>query len=112
MTSPKTHSLTILDKVQDFLQQDIPTDKKSLHSQLNTISKLRLSLVNYNAEAKVQFLKSQEKYRHPKDKNYTDWDRKIMLNDLIATEQKDYELSLSLLELLSDRRSDLIKLFS
>lgn len=102
---------TILDEIEDFLQRPLITDKTKLSGELSVISELRLKLVDFQVSAHVQVLQETARYRRPVEKGLTDFDRRILLNDLIADTQAIYERSEALSELLSDRRADLLALY-
>lgn len=83
---------TILQQTLDFLQQPIPKNNKEILIYIDELQTVILRVIEEKAEARnVQFHLS-DKYRHPKDKRYTDFDREIMLNDLIADQVKEVEL--------------------
>lgn len=102
---------TILDKTRDFLQRDIPDAKDKILSTLDELQKIELELVEYKCNARRKFYTEQERLRHPQEKGITDFDRRIMLNDMTADTQHDYELSEELSVLLSERRKLLVLVY-
>lgn len=102
---------TILAEIQDFLQTPLELDNKKIPSELRTVSDLRAKLATFTTDAHRTWLLAQARMRRPQEKGLTDFDRRIMTNELTVDEQHTYELALSLSELLSDRRSDLLSLY-
>lgn len=71
--------------------------------------KVRPRLLGLRVEYYTKLCKAREQYRHPKDKELTDFDRKTMLEASVAEIQADYELVRGLEELVGER-VDLLKL--
>lgn len=98
---------TILEKVRDFLNLPFPELQGNTMQELETIAKLRNELVAYRTTAHADLFHAQQRFRTPQEKGLTDFDRRILLNDMIAEEQTNYEYACDLLQLLEDRRQDI-----
>jgi len=98
---------TIIDKVSDFLQQSLPDTKPKELTFKDDIIKLRLEVLRLQVDARAVLVLQRERNRHPKDKNYTDLDRGIMLESAVAEYQKEYDTLHGLSDLLSSRSLDL-----
>lgn len=66
-------------------------------------------LLKMRVERFKTLVQKREQYRHPKDKEYTDFDRKTMLEAQVADVQADYELVKGLEDLVMER-VELIKI--
>lgn len=100
----------IIRRVGGVLREPLPLDQADLYIHLNTLDALRYDL----AEASVDWHRLLEEKKnqmlHPKDKDLTDMDRKVMLDASVAVISRDYEF-LSKLEELVKERIELGKLF-
>ena len=70
---------------------------------------LRPGILLARVSAYQTLCKAREQYRHPKDKDLTDFDRKTMLEASVADIQAHYEAAKGLEELVAER-IDLLKL--
>lgn len=98
---------TILEEVRVFLDLPLPPLNGSIMHELEQISKLRNKLVHERTIAHIDLFHAQERFRRPQEKGLTDFDRRILLNDMIAEEQSNYEYLCDLIHLLEDRRQDI-----
>lgn len=93
----------IVEKLRPLLSQPIPLSSGSLRHHLQTLESLRYAL----AEARVDSLQSlQEKRRQalwPKDREFTELDRKTRLEGDVAVYEKNYQFLLQLEEIVRDR---------
>jgi len=83
---------TILQETLDFLQKPLPEQKTELLVTLDQLQRLILTLIEEKSEARRVQFHLGDQYRHPKDKRYTDFDREIMLNDMLADTGKNLEM--------------------
>jgi hypothetical protein len=81
----------------------------NLISHATMLEALREPLLSLRVEAFKELCKKREQYRHPKDKEYTDFDRQTMLAAAVADVQAEYELVAGLEKLVAERL-ELIKL--
>lgn len=86
--------------VETMLQRELP---------VADFDKVRPRLLSMRVELYKKLCKAREQYRHPKDKELTDFDRKTMLEASVAEIQADYE-TVRGLETLVGERVDLLKL--
>lgn len=68
--------------------------------ELNT---LREPLLRLRTDKYVELTQAREKCRHPKDKELTDWDRRVMNDAMVAELQAEYDYLLGLEELVKER---------
>lgn len=89
--------MTDLELIQDHLN-DWPDKIKTmaLNRYLEPLLKLR-------TDKYVELTQAREKVRHPKDKDLTDWDRKVMNDAMVAELQAEYDYLLGLEELVKER---------
>lgn len=78
-------------------------DKEALKLDLVDLDAVRMKL----SEARVDWLKllheKESQMLHPKDKDLTEMDRKVMLNASVAVIKRDYEFLVSLEKLVEER---------
>lgn len=96
-----------LQQVRDLLNEDWRS--RSLQVQAFNLEAVREPLMSLRIERYKDLCVKREQYRHPKDKNLTDLDRKTMLEAAVADAVADYETVRGLEELVKER-VDLIKL--
>lgn len=64
---------------------------------------VREPLLKLRVDKYVGLTQAREKVRHPKDKDLTDWDRKVMNDAMVAELQAEYDYLLGLEELVKER---------
>lgn len=64
---------------------------------------LHAVLLEDRVAAYTRLCKAREQYRHPKDKEYTDFDRKTMLDAHTADIQAEYELAAGQENIVAER---------
>ena len=96
-----------VDKDEQFLI-DVERALMADHDAM-TLEKLRPGLLALRMSLYAKLCKAREQYRHPKDKDLTDFDRKTMLEASVADIQAHYEAAKGLEELVAER-IDLLKL--
>lgn len=92
-------------------EEFIMTIENALKSKVDAEKLIQFQprLLRLRVEHHTKLCKAREQYRHPKDKELTDFDRKMMLEASVAELQADYELAKGLEELAAER-VDLLKL--
>lgn len=75
-----------------LLREKIPENTALLTAMLREAEACYISTVEARIKAQAQLHTERERLRHPKDKEYTDWDRKIMLDAGTSELQATYEL--------------------
>ena len=104
---------TIIDEIYDLLKNNLPIDNiQEVKIELSNISVLRPKLLKELVLAHNEVFLATAKFRRPVEKGLTDFDRRILLNELLTDTQSKYETLLGLSELLSDRRQDLLVLIN
>lgn len=85
----------------EFIEQalSIAIDKDSIL----ILESLRPDLLKLRTDKYVELTNAREKCRHPKDKDLTDWDRRVMNDSMVATLQAEYDYLLGLEELVKER---------
>lgn len=91
-----------------YLRVTMPDAKAKLKEHLRVIEAVRYELAETRADWGKMLAEKKSQYLHPKDKEFTEMDRKIMLNAQLADIERDYEF-LCTIELLVKERIDLGK---
>lgn len=97
----------IIQRVSSFLEQEIPIDVPGQETALTASESLRLPLLQARVQAQIDLHKKRAQYLHPKDRDFTNLDREIMLNANTTTELEYFELLTGLEGLLKDRHATL-----
>lgn len=92
-----SNTMTDLEQIVDLLAVT-PEPKVSL-----VLERLREPLLRLRTDKYVELTKAREKCRHPKDKDLTDWDRKVMNDAMVAELQAEYDYLLGLELLVKER---------
>lgn len=79
------------DAVKSLLGQAIPKDHDGMETALRAAEMRYISILSARVAAQAELQTMRLQYRHPKDKEYTDWDRKIMLDAHTSEAQAKYE---------------------
>jgi hypothetical protein len=87
----------IVTLVEDKLRDEIG------RSTCSDLEQLRTPLLRLRTDKYVELTKAREKCRHPKDKDLTDWDRKVMNDAMVAELQAEYDYLLGLEILVKER---------
>ena len=82
---------------------------KSYEQHVQALEVLREPLLNLRIVRYKELCEKREQFRHPKDKDLTDFDRKTMLEAAVADVQAEYELAAGLEKLVAER-VELIKI--
>lgn len=101
---------SILPKCEDLLKSLLPTSKDKIIRALQSVELLRPELLGEVISARSAVLLDTAKFRRPAEKGLTDYDRRILTNELLADTQSRYETLAGIFELLSERREDLLAL--
>lgn len=78
-------------RVLDLLNVTLPNDVNGLKSALRDVEVCYIGIVTARVQAHADLCNMRERYRHPKDKELTDMDRKTMLEAHTAEEQARFE---------------------
>lgn len=89
--------MTDLEQIVDLLAVT-PEPKVSL-----VLERLREPLLKLRVDKYVELTQAREKVRHPKDKDLTDWDRRVMNDAMVAELQAEYDYLLGLELLVKER---------
>lgn len=84
--------------VKTYLNSDL--EPKAV---VEALLKLREPLLTTRCRLYKELLKAREQYRHPKDKEFTDFDRTTMLEAQVAELQEQYELAKGFENLVKER---------
>lgn len=99
----------IIGDVKGFLSDTVPTTRHTQITVLAYVETYREPLLSLRVEAYKELCKKREQYRHPKDKEYTDFDRQTMLSAAVADVEAEYQLVKGLEDLVRER-VELIKI--
>ena len=89
--------MTDLERIQEHLR-DWDDNIKT-----RALETLREPLLRLRTDKYVELTKAREKCRHPKDKDLTDWDRKVMNDAMVAELQAEYDYLVGLEILVKER---------
>lgn len=89
--------MSTLKAVQGVLE-DVPGEY-----QIKGLLGIREPLLKLRVDKYVELTQAREKCRHPKDKELTDWDRRVMNDAMVAELQAEYDYLLGLEELVKER---------
>ena len=99
-------------RVLALLSEALPKDTQGLMVVLCEAEACFIGIVTARLEAQSKLHSERLRLRHPKDKEYTDWDRKIMLDANTAAEQAEYDLFVAMEKALEQRISIIQTLLS
>lgn len=94
---------TLIAEIRTVLSKDLPTQPFTIKSELSACMKLSEPLLSARVTAQTILAEKGFQFRRPKDKEYTDFDRKIMLEGDLAPFMANYELLTGLETLLGER---------
>lgn len=86
-----------VERIIDILNE--PSDKQEVY----ILEHQREQLLKARTDKYVELTTAREKCRHPKDKDLTDWDRKVMNDAMVAELQAEYDYLLGLEILVKER---------
>lgn len=86
-----------LERIVNILNE--PSDKQEIY----VLEHNREPLLKLRTDKYVELTNAREKCRHPKDKDLTDWDRRVMNDSMVAELQAEYDYLLGLEELVKER---------
>lgn len=86
-----------LERIVNILNE--PSDKQEIY----VLEHNREPLLKLRTDKYVELTNAREKCRHPKDKDLTDWDRRVMNDSMVATLQAEYDYLVGLEELVKER---------
>lgn len=86
-----------LERIEELLIETTPPN------MVVELEALRQPLLKLRTDKYVELTNAREKCRHPKDKDLTDWDRRVMNDSMVATLQAEYDYLLGLEELVKER---------
>lgn len=100
----------IIKRVGIYLSNAMPDGKDKLVAHLRGLEATRYKLAEATADWLQLLHEKKNQMLHPKDKELTEMDRRVMLNASIAIIERDYEF-LCKLDVLVKDRIELGKLF-
>jgi hypothetical protein len=86
-----------LERIEELLIETTPPN------MIVELEALRQPLLRLRTDKYVELTNAREKCRHPKDKDLTDWDRRVMNDAMVATLQAEYDYLAGLEELVKER---------
>lgn len=91
-------------RINPLLQDPLSTTSiETLAAQLASIEAVRYELSYKRCEWLEMLLRERDRARMPKDKEYTDFDRKTMLEANTSVIEQDYQFLVSLEEIVKER---------
>ena len=95
--------IELFTKVGDAMREPLDYENSSnLMAQLSTAQSIRFELSNARCKWYRKLVEARERVRMPKDKEYTDLDRKTMLEASTARIEEDYRFLLALEDIISN----------
>ena len=98
-----TTPTSIISSVGDLLRKRLPSEKQALIEHIAELEALRYPLAEEVVKQHKIVAEVKRQMLHPKDKEFTELDRNVMLDAHIAVIRRDYELLVKLDELIRDR---------
>lgn len=96
--------LDLYHKISPILQEPLNiNDLDILKKQLSDLESIRYELSYKRCNVLERLLRDRERSRMPKDKTYTDLDRKVMLDSNTSLIESDYQFIQSLEEIIKTR---------
>lgn len=89
--------MSVLEDAERLLESEMASES------LWELERLKPVLLRLRVEKQKVLFKTLEQYRHPKDKELTDFDRRTMLDAQVAEVRADYELAAGLEQLVKER---------
>src|SRR5688572_29754907 len=86
-----------------LLKEELPKDVQGLAKALREAEVSFIPIVESRISTQIQLHSERQRLRHPKDKELTDWDRKILLDEATSKVQADYEWLVSIEKALEQR---------
>lgn len=83
----------------------LPKDVQRLQKALRDIEACYIGIMTARVQAHADLCNIRERYRHPKDKDLTDWDRKIMLDGYVFESQSEFDKLVGIEKALEQRIS-------
>lgn len=93
----------LISNVRRILNSEVPSTQDGFKSALKGALRLREPLLSARVEAQATLATKQYQYRMPKDKEFTDFDRKIMLEGNVSGYMATYQILTGLETLLTER---------
>lgn len=96
----------LFQKIGDIVKEPLSTTStEELTKQLSGIEAIRYELADKKHIWLEMLLRERERARMPKDKEYTDFDRKTMLEASTSVIESDYQFLVSLEDIIKERIS-------
>lgn len=94
----------IIASVRHICSADLPTTVEGLKSAVGVCMSLRVPLLEARVASQKELADVRHRMRHPKDlKEFTDWDRNIILEGQVSEYMANYELLRGMEDLLKER---------
>lgn len=92
-----------IDHVVALLDAELPNTTEALKRDLSGLLEGQRCVLERRISAQAKLYTERQRLRHPKDKELTDWDRKILLDEATSAAQMDYEWILGIEKALEQR---------
>lgn len=93
----------LLERVSPLLQEELSTELDELRCQLTKLEAVRYDLAWERTRMLQRLLQQRERARMPKSKEFTELDRKTMLDASTSFLESDYEFIKSVEDMLKER---------
>lgn len=93
----------IIRRVGAYMSVAMPTGQKKLIDELVSLEACRYELAKYVTEWHMLLTNKRRQVLHPKDKDFTELDRTVMMDANVSVIRQDYEFLVKLEELVRDR---------
>ena len=93
----------LISNLKRVLSAKLPESHDGAKSSLGACMQLSEPILTARVNAQYILANKREQARHPKDKEYTDLDRGVMLEAAVSEYMRDYELLRGLETLLAER---------
>lgn len=89
--------------LKSLLGKKLPAERDALKDIVRELEMRFITTIELRVQAHANLLNKRLQYLHPKDAQYTDMDRKIMLDANTSAEQAAYDLHAGMEEALRQR---------
>lgn len=97
--------LEVIHSVSKYLGEPLPDNAGDLKKHLIGLESTRLKLAKAKVDWHQLLQEKQSQMLHPKDPQFTEMDRKVMLNASVAVIQRDYDYLCTIEQLIEERLS-------
>lgn len=103
MNYDNSRVIDIIARIGNYLREPIPIASPEIKTHLTYLEALRYELLEVRVDWQKMLAEKKGQYLHPKDAQFTELDRKTMLNAQLANIERDVTFLLGLEDLINQR---------